>query len=512
MSFILLTNLLLSALVAGLGSIALIALILLAAPNRKYASLPPGPKPGLFGNKIPLPYAWRYFERLTHQYGPVCTVWLGRNPLVIVGTYEAAQEILEKQSNITSDRPTQTIMAGQIMSGDKRILLVGYGERWRRLRKALHQGLQPKAASSYEPLQEAAARTMLSNILQKPDDFQIHAKTYAASIIMTLAYGKTTPTTYTDEAVLAVNRAGHRLGGAMRPGAYLVESFPILRYFPGKWKTDGRRWHQEELALYTRQMQTVREGVKRGDQQDCFIQWLMENQKAYGLSDPETAYLAGSFFLAGSDTTASALSIAIMAATCFPETTKMIQKQIDKVVGRDRLPRFEDQPDLPLVAAFIKEVYRWRPVSSGGFSHRTTEDVHFRGYFIPKGCSIVGNHWSISRDPQVFPDPENFRIERWFENEDVASAQFRTDINHVQYGFGRRVCAGKNVADRSLYINCAMLLWAFDFNKKRDAHGNEINIDTLAFTDTANSHPLPYAASITPRFPEVRKIVEEMLI
>ncbi|KAM0755438.1 cytochrome P450 [Meredithblackwellia eburnea MCA 4105] len=495
----------------ALGSVAVIAFILFASPSKKYANLPPGPKPGLFGNNIPQPYAWRYFEKLTHQYGSVCTVWLGRSPLVIVGTYEAAQEILEKQSNITSDRPT-SIMAGETMSGGKRILLVGHGERWRRLRKALHQGLQPKAASSYEPIQEAAARTMLNNILRAPDDFQIHAKTYAASVIMTVAYGKTTPTTYTDEDVMSVNRCGHRLGGAMRPGAYLVDSFPILRYLPGKWKTDGRQWHKEELALFSKQVQTVAEGVKRGDGQECFIQWLLENQKAYGLSDPEVAYLGGSFFGAGSDTTASALSVAIMAATCFPDAVKIVQQQIDKVVGRDRPPRFEDQPDLPLVAAFVKEVFRWRPVSSGGFSHRTTEDLRYQNFVIPKGCQILGNHWSISRDPEVFPDPETFRIERWLVNEDVAAGQLRTDVNHVQYGFGRRVCAGKNVADRSLYINCALLLWAFDFNKKRDALGNEIEIDTLAFTNTANSHPLPFATSITPRFPEVRKIVEELLL
>lgn len=73
----------------------------------RYTSLPPGPPRTFFGfggNKIP-PYNWRYFDGLTKEYGPVCTVWLGRTPLVVVGGYAAAMELLEKKAGVTADRP-----------------------------------------------------------------------------------------------------------------------------------------------------------------------------------------------------------------------------------------------------------------------------------------------------------------------------------------------------------------------------------------------------------------------
>ena len=47
-----------------------------------------------------------------------------------------------------------------------------------------------------------------------------------------------------------------------------------------------------------------------------------------------------------------------VAALCFPEITKRIQAELDNVVGRDRLPAFDDESLLPFLGAFIKEVTR----------------------------------------------------------------------------------------------------------------------------------------------------------
>lgn len=74
---------------------------------------------------------------------------------------------------------------------------------------------------------------------------------------MSLTYGKTTPTAYSDKDVQDVNKCLGRLGSALRPGAYLVDSFPILRYVPG-YLTQLKRFHKEELALFRSQVDIVR--------------------------------------------------------------------------------------------------------------------------------------------------------------------------------------------------------------------------------------------------------------
>jgi len=226
----------------------------------------------------------------------------------------------------------------------------------------------------------------------------------------------------------------------------------------------------------------------------CFGKYLIEQQPSLGLSDDEIAYLAGSMFGAGSDTTASAISIALMAATCYPESQKLIQDELDSVIGRGRPPTFSDQDTLPKTMAFIYETYRWRPVSAGGFPHRATKDIVWQNYLIPKGSTVIGNAWSVSRDPELFPDPERFDPLRWIEVDEEGRVKLRDDLKSYPFGYGRRVCPGQHMATGSIFLNLALILWAF--NLTPDVKNP---IDTYAFTESANTHPLPFNIVFTPR-------------
>lgn len=79
---------------------------------------------------------------------------------------------------------------------------------------------------------------------------------------MSVAYGKTTPTSYSDPEVLQINKSLARLGAALKPGAYLVDTYPILKYCPG-YASHLRRYREEELALITKQANAVRELLVR---------------------------------------------------------------------------------------------------------------------------------------------------------------------------------------------------------------------------------------------------------
>ena len=78
--------------------------------------------------------------------------------------------------------------------------------------------------------------------------------------------------------------------------------------------------------------------LKEKDQEtpQSFGKYLLERQQELELSDNETAYLAGSMFGTGSDTTASAISISIMAAACFPKAQAKVQEELDNVIGKER--------------------------------------------------------------------------------------------------------------------------------------------------------------------------------
>lgn len=105
----------------------------------KYSKLPPGPKPHfIYGNNIENLYPWRFFYRLSKEYGPVLTVWQGRKPLVVISDVASAEFLLQKHAGETADRPP-ALVASEIFSNAKRILLVGYNERWSRHIITAHQ-------------------------------------------------------------------------------------------------------------------------------------------------------------------------------------------------------------------------------------------------------------------------------------------------------------------------------------------------------------------------------------
>ena len=62
---------------------------------------------------------------------------------------------------------------------------------------------------------------------------------------------------------------------------------------------------------------------------------------------------------AGADTTAAALAVFVLAMTLYPEVMIKAQEEIDRVVGRERLPDVEDRQSLPYLECVMKEVYRY---------------------------------------------------------------------------------------------------------------------------------------------------------
>ena len=77
----------------------------------------------------------------------------------------------------------------------------------------------------------------------------------------------------------------------------------------------------------------------------------------------------------------------------YPEVQRKTQEEIERVIGTDRLPTFDDRDNLPYVDAIVKEALRWHPVAPMGVPHMTTEDDIYEGYFIPKGALLLPNIW-----------------------------------------------------------------------------------------------------------------------
>jgi cytochrome P450 len=169
-----------------------------------------------------------------------------------------------------------------------------------------------------------------------------------------------------------------------------------------------------------------------------------------------------------------------LAMVAYPETQARAHAELDAVVGRSRLPTFADSPHLPFIRAMVKETLRWRPLSPSGPPHRSTEDDWYKGTFIPKGTVCIANVWHLNRDPEIFgKNPDHFDPTRYLDaSRNIAPGMSEIkERGHFTYGFGRRICVGRHMADNTLFINIAVLLWAAKIGRKKDASGSFVPLD-----------------------------------
>jgi len=76
-----------------------------------------------------------------------------------------------------------------------------------------------------------------------------------------------------------------------------------------------------------------------------------------------------------------------------PDIQKKAQNELDRVVGRNRLPTYSDRGGLPYLEAIVRETFRCALVTPLGISHYSMEDDEYNGCFIPKGTVVISNIW-----------------------------------------------------------------------------------------------------------------------
>lgn len=454
-------------------------------PN--HAVVPDGPNGWpVVGNlpDIPATHSWLQFTEWGKKYGPLYKLNIAGRTNIVVSSEEIANELLRERGTIYSSRE-QLPMAAQLLSGNLRPLFLPYGDTWRSVRKLMHNLTNISAATSYEPLQEHESLRAIQDLVREPAKYETWFERYAAGLIMRLAYSKPVHTGE-EPYVRQILHVVHTVERVASPGAYLVDTFPALMWLPSwlaPFKREGKRLHEEEANLFRKLLE---EGVENGEsnpQLDNFCSKWYKNQKAYGLNNDYAAYAIGTLFEAGAGTTAAAMMSFILAMVLHPREYAKLQKEVDDVVGSARLPSFEDMPQLPRVRAVAKEVLRWRPVTAGGLPHMLTKDDTYKlsngqTVFLEAGTNVHPVQWAIHRELVRYPDPESFRPERWLEKDWPTFKEPLTQYPNLQnfsaFGFGRRICPGQSIAERSLYILISRVAWACHISAKHDDGGNPL--------------------------------------
>ncbi|KAI0869338.1 cytochrome P450 [Hypoxylon argillaceum] len=492
--------------------LALSALLFVAVQCRKTGRRPPGYPPGpptlpVLGNlhQLPKTNGHLQFQKWAREYGPVYSLMLGPKVMIVLSSDQAVKDLLDKRGGIYSSRPERYIAQDCISQGH-RVVLMGYDELLRTIRKVARRVLDTGVIDTYIPYQDLESKAMLKSLLDTPAAYYDHIRRYTTSLTTSMDYGFRLVS-------MEDPRAKQLFDGFLKFNALagsqiaiLLDIFVFLRKLPDVILPTRRRAAQvgrDEHELFMAEYLDVKRKTADGTAIPCFAADLVHEQRAQDLTDKTAAYICGSFLQAGSETTSAEIIAFVQAMLIFQNVPKLAQAELDRVCG-DRLPELSDAPELPYVRGCIKETLRWMPTAILGVPHAVSRTDTYMGYIIPQDAAVVLNVWAIQNDPQRHRDPRTFDPDRW-RGEDLSSADSAThpDVrkrDHFVYGAGRRLCQGMHIADRSLFLAIARMLWAFDF--QRDTNqitGDAIIPDAGDLTQGLFVYPRSFPCRLVPR-------------
>ncbi|KAI1373056.1 cytochrome P450 [Hypoxylon crocopeplum] len=455
---------------------------------------------------LPIKYMWLKFKEWADQYsgtnGFYLTEMLGARFLVVTDE-KIAEELLVKRAKHNSDRPmVRSLFDSKSTHGSMEYLpLMGRNQYWARQRRFTHAYLTEASNAHYYGVMYHEAKRWLVRLIENSDDFGFSLEDMASKVMCQL--------TWDDEGLSEYcTKSASGLLNQMSPAGPITNVLTPLWHLPemmNPWKIAEHKRHDEQQAWWMERIVTTRNNMARGVQRPCFTrQYLEKGDKRSNLSgDYEASSVIGMMALVGIFTVAGPLSYWLVSMIHHPKWQAAVQKEIDEAC-EGRIPTLDDAPKLPILRACIKETMRWKPNVPTGVAHEMEADDEFRGYFLPKGTRILPLDWAFLRNPDKYPDPDNFRPERWLEPgwptyQEPLSA-FPTIKGMTSFGWGQRQCLGQSLTQDELIVACSALSWCFNLKAKKDPMTGE---DLPVPVDKSNSlliiKPDPFQMAFEPR-------------
>jgi cytochrome P450 len=191
-----------------------LALLVLRNRSRHSLPLPPGPRPlPLIGNLLDVPKEkdWLTYRAWNDQYGDIVYINALGQKVVVLGSAQAVNDLLEQRGSIYSDRPTTpmgdlcvffficgrgdiqlTMWRPDRMKFEWSFVVLPYGDMWRRKRKLMTAHLHAGVAERYHPVQLASARRFARDILatgKSIESLRPAVSLFVGQLIMKAVYG-----------------------------------------------------------------------------------------------------------------------------------------------------------------------------------------------------------------------------------------------------------------------------------------------------------------------------------
>nr|XP_021154862.1 vitamin D 25-hydroxylase [Columba livia] len=395
---------------------------------------------------------------------PIFSLDLGGISAIVLNGYDAVKECLVHQSEIFADRPSLPLFKKLTNMGG--LLNSKYGRGWTEHRKLAVNTFRTfgYGQRSFEhKISEESVYFLdaIDTYKGRPFDLK-HLITNAVSNITNwIIFGERF--TYEDtEFQHMIEIFSENIELAASASVFLYNAFPWIGILPfGKhqqlFKNAAEVYdflHELiERVSENRKPQAPRHFVDAYlDEMDC-----NENDPESTFSRENLIFSVGELIIAGTETTTNVLRWAVLFMALYPNIQGQVQKEIDLVIGPNKIPVLEEKGKMPYTEAVLHEVLRFCNIAPLGIFHATSKDTVVRGYSIPEGTTVITNLYSVHFDEKYWSNPEVFFPERFLDG----NGQFVKKEAFIPFSLGRRHCLGEQLARMELFLFFTSLLQRF---------------------------------------------------
>uniref|UniRef100_A0A2K5V274 Cytochrome P450 n=1 Tax=Macaca fascicularis TaxID=9541 RepID=A0A2K5V274_MACFA len=458
-------------LVALLACLTVMVLMSVWQQRNSKGKLPPGPTPLPFiGNYLQLNTEQMYnsIMKISERYGPVFTIHLGPRRVVVLCGYDAVKEALVDQAEEFSGRGEQATF-NWVFKGYG--VAFSNGERAKQLRRFSiatlrdfgvgKRGIEERIQEEADFLIKALRGTHGANI-----DPTFFLSRTVCNVISSIVFGDRFD--YEDKEFLSLLR--------MMLGSFQFTSTSMGQVTGCSPAPDAptATWSLFPPFIWTKER-------ARGEEKNPNTEFYMQNLLMTALN----------LFIAGTETVSTTLRYGFLLLMKHPEVEAKVHEEIDRVIGKNRQPKFEDRVKMPYMEAVIHEIQRFGNVIPMSLARRVNKDTKFRDFFLPKGTEVFPMLGSVLKDPKFFSNPQDFNPQHFLDEK----GQFKKSDAFVPFSIGKRNCFGEGLARMELFLFFTTIMQNFRFKSPQSPKDIDVSPKHVGFATI----PRNYTMSFLPR-------------
>jgi len=395
------------------------------------SGLPPGPKGTLIGGHI------RHFGAdlldflliTAREYGPIASFRVGPKRVFLASSPDLIEQVLVKDAKHYIKHFGARAFKPVLGNG----LVTSEGAYWQRQRKLVQPAFLKSRVHSYAPVMAKLTEEMLQSWTPGESvriNFEFETLTSKIALKALFDLDDDADRQHFSETLrFAFDVMTARLRRVVKIPLWVPtpENLRLKRAIAELDRTVGG---------------FIASGRSRGIAGNDLLSRLVFARRPDGsqMSDRELRDEAMTLYLASHETTALTLTW----SWCLLSQHKRVEDQLVsewQSVLAGKTPSADDVPHMPYTSAVIAESMRlFPPVYVVG--REATTDLELGGYRVKRGYTVLMSQWVNHRDPAYFPDPEEFRPERW--DNDFAKQIPR--FAYYPFGGGQRICVGNSFA------------------------------------------------------------------